>query len=104
MASVVWLLAAIVVVWIAIVMVGGLERVVSMLVVGAIAGWLAGQYTQRRGFGVVKNILVGIIGAVIGGILFGLLGLRSVGLIGSIVTATVGAIVMLSFVRWLRTS
>jgi uncharacterized membrane protein YeaQ/YmgE (transglycosylase-associated protein family) len=58
---------------------------------------------QGRGFGVLKNILVGIVGAAVGGILFRILGLYSSGFIGSLATATVGAIVLLSAVRWLQT-
>jgi uncharacterized membrane protein YeaQ/YmgE (transglycosylase-associated protein family) len=104
MASVWWLLVAVVVVWVAVKMAGGLASLFSALLIGAIAGWLAGKYMRGRGFGVVKNVLVGIIGAVIGGTLFGLLDLHPVSLIGSIVTATVGAIALLSFIRWLRIS
>ena len=74
------------------------------LVIGAVAGWLAGQLTRGHGFGLLGDIVVGIIGALLGGFLFGLLGLRSFSLIGSLVTATVGAVVLLYVVRLLKTA
>jgi uncharacterized membrane protein YeaQ/YmgE (transglycosylase-associated protein family) len=104
MSSVGWLIVALVAVLVALKMAGGAANLLSILMIGGIAGWLAGKYIHGRGFGVVKNVLVGIVGAAVGGILFRLLGLYSVGLIGSLVTATVGAIGLLSAVRWLRAS
>jgi len=74
------------------------------LVIGAVAGWLAGQLTRGHGFGLLGDVVVGIIGAMVGGFLFGLIGLRSFGLIGSLVTATAGALVLLYVVRLLRTA
>lgn len=65
------------------------------LLIGLCAGWLAGQLTKRGGFGIVGNLIIGVIGAILGGFLFGLLGLKSYTLLGSLVTATVGAIVLL---------
>ncbi len=65
------------------------------LIIGAVAGWLAGLIMKGAGFGVVINIIVGCVGAVLGGWLFGLLGFTSTGLIGSLITALVGAIVLL---------
>jgi len=64
------------------------------IVIGAVAGWLAGILMKGRGFGLAGNIIIGIIGAIAGGLLFGLLGL-----IGSIVTAIVGAAALL-FLAW----
>jgi uncharacterized membrane protein YeaQ/YmgE (transglycosylase-associated protein family) len=74
------------------------------LVIGAVAGWLAGQLTRGHGFGLLGDIVVGIIGAMVGGFLFGLIGLRSYGLAGSLVTATVGAVVLLYVVRLFKTA
>ena len=65
------------------------------LIIGAVAGWLAGLIMKGAGFGLLVNILVGCVGAVLGGWLFGLLGFTSSGLIGSLITALVGAIVLL---------
>jgi len=65
------------------------------LIIGAVAGWLAGLIMKGAGFGLLVNIIVGCIGAVLGGWLFGVLGISSSGLIGSLITALVGAIVLL---------
>jgi uncharacterized membrane protein YeaQ/YmgE (transglycosylase-associated protein family) len=68
---------------------------ILFLLIGAIAGWLAGNLMKGGGFGLIGNIVVGIIGAFIGGFLFGLLGISAGGIIGSLITATVGAAVLL---------
>lgn len=66
------------------------------LIIGAVAGWLAGLVMKGGGFGLLINIIVGIVGGVIGGWVFGLLGLDwGGGLVGSLVTAFVGAIILL---------
>jgi len=78
------------------------DSIIMVLIIGAIAGWLAGKLTKGRGFGVVGNIVVGIIGAIIGGYLFGLLGVAASGLLGSIVTATIGAVVLLYVVSLIK--
>jgi uncharacterized membrane protein YeaQ/YmgE (transglycosylase-associated protein family) len=73
-------------------MFGGL---ISFLVVGLLAGWIAGQLTRGSGFGLLGNVAVGVIGAFVGGLLFWLLGLTAHNLMGQIVTAVIGAIVAL---------
>lgn len=66
------------------------------LLVGAIAGWLAGQLMKGGGFGILWNIILGIIGGIVGGWLFGVLGVSTGGgLIGSLITAVAGAVVIL---------
>jgi uncharacterized membrane protein YeaQ/YmgE (transglycosylase-associated protein family) len=72
-----------------------IESILVFLIIGAIAGWLAGNLMKSKGFGLTGNIVVGVLGAVIGGFLFGLVGISAGGFIGSIVTATVGAAVLL---------
>lgn len=75
------------------------------LVIGALAGWLAGKIMKGSGFGVIGNIVVGIVGAVIGGFLFGLLGVSTGGgMLGAIVTATIGAIILLYIVSFFKKS
>jgi uncharacterized membrane protein YeaQ/YmgE (transglycosylase-associated protein family) len=69
------------------------------LAIGAVAGWLAGTIMKGGSFGLLSNIIIGIVGGVVGGFLFGLLGIVAGGLIGKIVTATVGAVVLLFLVR-----
>ena len=71
------------------------NSLLMVLIIGALAGWLAGKIMKGKGFGIPVNIVVGIIGAIIGGFLFGLLGVTTGGFIGSLVTATIGAIVLL---------
>jgi uncharacterized membrane protein YeaQ/YmgE (transglycosylase-associated protein family) len=65
------------------------------IIIGVVAGWLAGKLMRGGGFGFIVNLLVGIAGAVIGGWVFGLLGIAAGGIIGSLVTALVGAILLL---------
>jgi uncharacterized membrane protein YeaQ/YmgE (transglycosylase-associated protein family) len=73
------------------------------LAIGAVAGWLAGQLMKGGGFGLLGDIVVGILGSVAGGYLFGLLGISAGGgLAGSIVTATVGAMVLLFLIRLIK--
>jgi uncharacterized membrane protein YeaQ/YmgE (transglycosylase-associated protein family) len=73
---------------------------VWFIVIGLVAGWLAGQLMKGGGFGVVGDIVVGVLGALIGGFLFSTLGVSSGGgLIGSIVVATIGAIVFIFVLR-----
>ena len=66
-----------------------LTGLIIFLLIGAVAGWLAGVIIKGVGFGLVGNIVVGVIGSLIGGWLFGLLGIAADGLIGSIIAALV---------------
>ena len=70
-------------------------NLILFLVIGALAGWIAGQLMKGKGFGLVGNLIVGIVGAFIGGLVFGLFGLESAGLIGELVAAVVGAVILL---------
>ncbi|MGS0892157.1 GlsB/YeaQ/YmgE family stress response membrane protein [Burkholderia stagnalis] len=69
------------------------------LIIGAIAGWLAGVLVKGGGFGLLIDIVVGIVGAVIGGWLAGLLGIGFSGILGSIVVAVIGAVILLFVIR-----
>lgn len=71
------------------------DSLLWFLLIGLIAGWLAGQIMKGRGFGLLGNLIVGMLGALLGGFFFRLLGLPTYGLLGSLVTAVVGAIVLL---------
>jgi uncharacterized membrane protein YeaQ/YmgE (transglycosylase-associated protein family) len=75
---------------------------VWFLIIGLIAGWLAGKITKGSGFGLVGDLVIGVIGALVGGFLFGLLGLSATNFIGSIITALVGAIVLLAIAGWIK--
>lgn len=75
---------------------------IMFLIIGAVAGWLGSTIMKGGGFGLLGNIVVGIVGAVIGGYVFGALGLSADGLIGSIITATVGAVILLFLVKLVK--
>jgi uncharacterized membrane protein YeaQ/YmgE (transglycosylase-associated protein family) len=81
-----------------------IETILIWLVVGAIAGWLAGLVVKGGGFGLIGDIIVGILGAFVGGWLFGTLGIGLPGppIVATIISATVGAIVMLLIVKVLK--
>ena len=73
------------------------------LIVGLVAGWLAGMLVKGGGFGLVGDLVVGVIGAVLGGWLFSTLGASmGGGLVGSIIVATIGAVVLLFIVRLIK--
>jgi uncharacterized membrane protein YeaQ/YmgE (transglycosylase-associated protein family) len=74
-------------------------HIVWFLLVGLVAGWLAGKLMKGSGFGVVGDIVIGVIGAFIGGFLFRLVGISAGGTIGSIIVATIGAIVLLLIMK-----
>jgi uncharacterized membrane protein YeaQ/YmgE (transglycosylase-associated protein family) len=79
---------------------GGL---IYWVVVGLIAGWVAGKVMKGGGYGVLVDIVLGILGGVVGGWVFGLLGLGPAhGLIGSIIVSFVGAVILVWIVRQLK--
>lgn len=79
-------------------------HLIWFLIIGLLAGWLAGQVTHGRGFGLLGDLVVGVIGAWLGGALLHTLGLYSVGLIGSLVTALIGAVILLTLIRVIKTA
>ena len=79
-----------------------LTSLIWFLLIGLIAGWLAGRVMRGGGFGVIGDMIVGIIGALLGGWLFGLLGIHAGGLIGAIITAFVGAVLLIALLRAIR--
>ncbi len=80
-----------------------IESVVVWLVIGAVAGFLAGLIVKGYGFGTVGNIIVGIIGSIVGGAILPRLGLYSGGnLVGEIISATAGAVILLFLIGLLR--
>ena len=73
------------------------------ILIGLVAGWLAGQLVKGGGFGVIGDIVVGVIGALLGGVLFGSLGASpGGGLIGAIIVATVGAVLFILILRFFK--
>ena len=80
-----------------------LEAILIILVIGAVAGWLAGQIVRGMGFGLIGNIVVGIVGAFIAGWLLPRIGIViGGGMIGSIINATIGAVVLLVILGLIR--
>jgi uncharacterized membrane protein YeaQ/YmgE (transglycosylase-associated protein family) len=72
------------------------------LIVGLIAGWLAGKIMKGSGYGILGDLVIGVVGAFIGGEVFGMLGIAAYSLIGSIITATVGAILLVMLIRLIK--
>jgi uncharacterized membrane protein YeaQ/YmgE (transglycosylase-associated protein family) len=81
-----------------------MEGFIVAIVIGAIAGWLAGQIMKGSGYGLIGDIIVGIIGGFIGSWLWGVLHLPVIGgfWISAIITATVGAVVLLFVLRLIK--
>ena len=77
-------------------------NLILFLIIGGIAGFLAGHLWKGKGFGLTLNVLVGVAGSFVGGWLFTLLGIRAGGLLGSLVTATAGALVLLAVLNALK--
>lgn len=74
------------------------------LLIGAAAGWLAGQLTTGSGFGLLGNLAIGVVGALVGGLLIRLLGFTTTGLLGELISATAGAILLLFALAALKRS
>jgi len=79
-----------------------LESIIAWIVIGAIAGWLAGLLVTGYGFGLIGNIIVGIVGAAIAGFLAPHLGLYPESMPANIVAATIGAVILLLLVGLFR--
>lgn len=79
-----------------------LESIVIFLLIGAVAGWLAGQVVKGGGFGLVGDIVVGILGAFVAGLLLPRLGLGLTGIAGAIIYAAIGAIILLVVIRLIK--
>ena len=80
------------------------EGLLVILFVGLVAGWLAGKIVRGTGFGLLGDILVGILGALVASLLFPKLGIRlGSGLISEIVYSAIGAVILLLIVRLVRT-
>jgi uncharacterized membrane protein YeaQ/YmgE (transglycosylase-associated protein family) len=81
----------------------GLPYLVWIIVVGILAGFLAGKIMRGKGFGLLVDLLIGIVGSFIGGWVFGMLGIfPGFGLIGQLIVALVGALILLFLVRLIK--
>lgn len=78
-------------------------NIIIWLIIGAIAGWLAGQIVKGGGFGLAGDIIVGIVGAVVAGFLFPRIGISFGGeFIGAIISSTIGAIILLVILKLVK--
>jgi len=75
-----------------------------LIIVGLIAGWLAGKLMRGSGFGLIADTCLGLIGAVVGGWIFGAFGIVGYGTLGLLTTATVGAVVLVAAAHALRSA
>lgn len=81
----------------------GIESLAVLLLIGAVAGWLAGLIMKGYGFGLIGNIVVGIVGAFIAGLVFPAIGVSlGSGIIASILHATVGAVILLFLIGLIK--
>ena len=79
------------------------QNLIIFLFIGIVAGWLAGKIMRGSGFGLLCDLVVGIVGAFVGGWLFGVLGVgMGGGVLGSIIVATIGAVVLLFLIRLIK--
>lgn len=83
----------------------GIESLIVFILIGAIAGWLAGVLVKGFGFGVIGNIVVGVVGAFIAGWLFPALGISlGSGIVATIIHATIGAVILLVIIRLVKSA
>lgn len=83
----------------------GVESLIVFILIGAVAGWLAGLILKGFGFGLLGNIVVGIVGAFIAGLLFPALGITlGTGIVAAIIHATIGAIILLFLIRLIKSA
>jgi uncharacterized membrane protein YeaQ/YmgE (transglycosylase-associated protein family) len=80
----------------------GGRGVIWFLLVGLIAGWLAGKIMKGSGYGLVGDLVIGILGAIVGGWVFGLLGIAAWGFLGRIIVALAGALILLYVIRLVK--
>lgn len=73
-----------------------------VIVIGILAGWIAGKIMRGSGFGLLGDLIVGVIGSLLGSFIFGLLGLGAYGLIGRLVVAIIGAVILLWLIRLIK--
>lgn len=81
----------------------GTESLIVMLIIGAIAGWLAGKIMTGGGFGLLVNMVLGIVGAVVAGLVLPTLGLSvGNGIFSAILHSTIGAVILLAVIRLIK--
>ena len=79
-----------------------MENWMWFILIGLAAGFLAGAVVKGHGFGLLGNLVVGVIGALLGGFLFGLVGLASTNVLGKLISAFVGSVVLLVAIGFVK--
>ncbi len=79
-----------------------ITALITMLLIGLAAGWLAGQIWKGSGFGLLWNLIIGVAGSFLGGFLFRLLGISFHGIVGSIIAALIGALLLLFIISKIK--
>ena len=77
-------------------------NLIWFLIIGLAAGWLAGKVMKGSGYGLIGDLIIGVVGAFLGGWIFGLLHIAAGGLLGLLVTAFVGAVVLVWLLRMIK--
>jgi uncharacterized membrane protein YeaQ/YmgE (transglycosylase-associated protein family) len=80
----------------------GTQNLILFLLVGLVAGWLAGKIMKGSGYGLVGDLVAGVVGAFIGVWLFGLLGIPAGGILGLLLASVIGALVLLYVLRMIK--
>lgn len=79
-----------------------MDHLLYFLLIGLVAGWLAGKFIKGQGFGLVGNLIVGVLGALLGGFLFRVIGFTTYGLLADIIVAFVGALLLLYLIPFIK--
>ena len=79
-----------------------LKNFLIFIAIGALAGWISGLITKGQGFGVLGNIIVGIVGAFLGAFIFNLLGISAHNLLGQLIFAVLGSLLFLWLLRFIK--
>ncbi len=80
------------------------QSLIAFLVIGVVAGWLAGKIMMGSGFGLLGDLVLGVVGAFLGGWVFGILGIAAYGVLGRLVMALVGAVLLLYLIRLVKSA
>lgn len=80
------------------------QSLIAFLVIGVVAGWLAGKIMKGSGFGLLGDLVLGVVGAFLGGWVFGILGIAAYGVLGRLVMALVGAVLLLYLIRLVKSA
>jgi uncharacterized membrane protein YeaQ/YmgE (transglycosylase-associated protein family) len=80
------------------------QSLLLFLVIGVLAGFIAGKIMKGSGYGLVGDLVIGVVGAFVGGWVFGMLGISAGGILGALCAAVVGALILLYVIRLLRPS